>query len=170
VAALTVDSRERNAAMAARWHLTFPIHSDPGGELFLQPLQLWNPHERGGIGWPALMVVAPDGTEAYHYRSRDFADRPDDDDLLRALSGLRLPPLDPPPPWQPPVVPIEDPSALRVEAFGHYFRGMRSATGALAGRLTDTADRHEARAMSAMATSFLDAWKLRREVCRPRGD
>lgn len=118
-----------------------------------------------------MVVVAPDGTEVYRYRSRDFADRPPDDaDLLAALTGLNLPALDPLPPWQPAVDPIEDPGALRVEAFGHYFRGIRSATFALSGRLVDTADQREALAMTTMAGSFLDAWKLRRELRRPPGD
>jgi hypothetical protein len=168
VAAVVVDAPGRNAAMARRWHLTFPIHSDPGGERVLKPLDLWNPHEHGGIGWPALIVTAPDGAEAYRYRSRDFADRPPtDDDLLGALRALDLEPLDPPAAWQPTAEPVEDPGALRVEAFGHYFRGVRSGARALAGRLTDITDQLEALAMSAMATSFLDAWKLRREVAGP---
>ena len=72
---MVVDSPERNAALSARWYLTYPIYSDPGGERLLQPLGCWSPHERGGIAWPALLVVAPDGHEAYRYRSRDSADR-----------------------------------------------------------------------------------------------
>ena len=115
-------------------------------------------------------MVAPDGHEAYRYRSRDFADRPaDDDDLLGAVRSLDLPRLDPPPPpWQPVADPIEDPGALRVDAFGPYFRGIRYAAAALSGRLVDAADRREALAMSAMANSFLDAWKVRRQTAAVR--
>jgi len=57
---------------------------------------------------------------------------------------------------------VEDPSALRVDAFGPYFRGIRFATRGLAGRLVDERDRAEAIAMSEMAAAFLKAWKVRR--------
>ena len=65
-------------------------------------------------------------------------------------------------PWVPDVEPVEDPGALRVDAFGPYFRGIRFGTRGLAGRLVDDGDRAEAVAMSEMAAAFLDAWKVRR--------
>jgi hypothetical protein len=165
VVAVSVDSPGRNAALAARWRLPFPIHSDPGGVDFLQPLDLWNPHERGGIGWPAVIVYDAVGEETWRYRSRDFADRPpDDDDLLAAVRELGLPALDPPPSWVPDDEPVEDPGALRVEAFGPYFRGIRFGVRGLASRLVDEGDRAEAIRMSDMAISFIDAWKTRREA------
>lgn len=122
---------------------------------------MWSPDEREGIGWPTLMVFGPDGRETYRMRSRDFADRPDDEDLLTAVRELGLPAirLGPAPPA---AEPEEHEAALRVEAFGPYFRGIRFATGALARRLSDEGDRDEAVAMSKMAGSFLDAWKQRR--------
>jgi len=64
--------------------------------------------------------------------------------------------------WVPGVEPQEDPGALRVEAFGPYFRGIRFGVLGLTGRLTDAGDRAEARAMSGMAGAFLEAWKRRR--------
>ena len=110
-----------------------------------------------------LFVYAPDGHEAYRMRSRDFADRPNDDDLFDAVRNLGLTPMQLGP--APPVAdPEEHDGALRVEAFGPYFRGIRFGTMALASRLTEESDRAEAMSMSAMATSFLDAWKQRREA------
>jgi hypothetical protein len=165
VAALVVDSPERNAAHARRWHIPFPIHSDPGGEHYLQPLDLWNPHERGGIGWPAVLIVDRSGREVERLRCRDFADRPpDDSDVFAALERLGLPAIEPPPPWQPEVEPVEDPGALRVDAFGPYMRGIRFGVLGLASRLVDDADVAEAHRMSAMAASFLDAWSIRRKT------
>jgi hypothetical protein len=162
---VTVDSPERNAAFAARWLLPFPIHSDPGGGGILQPLDLWNPNERGGIGWPAVIVFDADGQETHRFRSRDFADRPPhDDDLIAALRELGLGALEPPEPWVPEHEPVDDPGALRVEAFGPYFRGIRFGVRGLASRLVDEHDRAEAIRMSDMAVSFLDAWKARRET------
>src|SRR5262249_42125682 len=157
VVAVTVDSPGRNAALARRWRLPFPIHGDPGGERILRPVGLWNAGERGGIAWAAILVVDPHGHEADRYPARDFADRSTDDDLLVVLATLDLPAIAPAPPWDPGVEPVEDPEALRVDAFGPYFRGIRSATGALASRLPTDADRVEVNAMSAMAASFLAA-------------
>jgi hypothetical protein len=87
--------------------------------------------------------------------------RPTDDDLFDAVRSLGLPSiaLEPAPPA---AEPEEHDGALRVDAFGPYFRGIRFGTIALAGRMTDDGDRDEVIAMSTMAASFLDAWKQRR--------
>lgn len=161
--AVSVDSAGRNEAFRARWHLPFPIVSDPDGSQIPQPLDAWNPDERGGIAWPTLLVFAPDGRDIYRMRSRDFADRPNDDDLFAAVSALQLPAIELPP-ATPTDAPEEHDGALRVDAFGPYFRGIRFATIALAGRVTEGADRDEVIAMSTMAQSFLDAWKQRRRA------
>lgn len=94
-------------------------------------------------------------------RSRNFADRPADDDVLSAATRLGLAPIDlgPAPATD---APVEFEGAFRTEAFGPYFRGLRFGTAGLAGRMVDERDRAEASAMSAMAGSFLDAWKQRR--------
>jgi len=73
---------------------------------------------------------------------------------LPALTGMSV--------WVPDVEPEEGPGALWVEAFGPYFRGIRCEVLGLTGRLTDAADRGEARAMSDMAGAFLEAWEQRR--------
>ncbi len=96
--AVVVDPDGRNAAMADRWHVPFRIVSDPGGERFLKSLDLWNALERGGIAMPALLVISPQGEEVFRVRSRDFADRVNDEDALSTLEKQGYPPLDPPPP------------------------------------------------------------------------
>ncbi len=99
--------------------------------------------------------------EVFRVRSRDFADRISDDDLLDAARSLGSAALDlgvAPPRSEP----DEHKDALRVDAFGPYFRGIASGTRALAGRMIHEADRDEALGMSTMATSFLEAWKVRR--------
>ena len=164
VVAVVVDSPERNRAFAARWGLPFPIHTDPGGVDYLLALDLWNPNERGGIARPAVLLLSPDGTLAYQYRSRDFADRISDAPLLAALAALDLPPVAVPSPWISDAPALDHPGALRTDAFGPYFRGIRFGTIGLAGRMIDAADRTEALAMSEMAASFLDAWQTRRSL------
>jgi len=164
VVAVTVDSAERNAAMAARWRLPFPLLTDPGGLTVMQPLELWNAHERGGIGWPAIVLFGSDNAEVRRFRARDFADRPATNEaLFGAVRSLELPPLQGVEAWMPTVAPVEDPGALRPDAFGPYFRGVRYGTRGLAGRLTDDGDRAEAIAMSDMAAAFIDGWKMRRQ-------
>ena len=149
--------------MNERWHLPFRWVSDPDGERLGKPLDAWNPDERGGVFSPLVLLVAPDGREVLRQRSRDFADRTEDDAQVReALRGLALPPLPVPPPWDPGVAPEPTPTAFRPEAFGPYFRGIRFATYALTRRMQDERDAAETRALTAMAGSFLDAWKERR--------
>ena len=163
--AISVDSAARNAAMVRRWHLSFRIESDPGGERFLHPLDLWDVKDPRQIGIPAVIVLAPDGREVWRHRSRDFADRPDDSDVYRALKSLGLPPLDPPPPpWRPEVEPEEHPGAFRVDAFGSYHRGVMFAMTAMAGRMREPGDRGEAEALARQASSFLEAWKQVRQT------
>ena len=84
-AAVSVDDDVRQAGMARRWGLSHSrIVSDPGGERYLQPLDLFNPNERNGIALPGMVIVDPDGTEMYRYQGRDFADRTNDVDLWEA--------------------------------------------------------------------------------------
>lgn len=158
--AISVDPPGRNAAMMRRWHLSFGIESDPGGERFLHPLDLWDEKDPRQIGIPAVIVLAPDGREVWRHRSRDFADRPDDADVFGALESLALPQLDPPPVrWQPAAEPEEHPGAFRAEAFGPYHRGAMFAMAAMAGRMHEPADRGETEALARQASSFLEAWK-----------
>lgn len=164
---MVVDPPGRNAAMAERWRLPYPIVADPDGETILRPLGLWNPDERGGIAWPGLVVFDAEGTETWRFRSRDFADRPPDvADLLTAVASLNLGPMDPPPVWVPDEPAVADRGAFTAEAFVPFFSGIRTSALGLAGRLETAHDRSEAGNLSAMAKSFLDAWKERRQMGR----
>jgi len=165
VIAVVVDPEGRNAALAKRWHLPFRIASDPGGERFLKPLDLWNADERDGLAVPALLVISPQGEETFRVRSRDFADRVNDEDAIGSLEKHGYPPLDPPPPaWQSQVEPEIDRGAYKPEFFGPYFRGNRFGAVALSLRVKDPAALEEIKAHSEMSSSFLAAWKARREA------
>ena len=160
----STDPPGAQLAMNRTWHLPFPWVSDPDGERLGKPLDAWNAEEHGGLFHPLVLLVAPDGRELVRHRSRDFADREDDADVLEALRGLGLPPLEVPPPWAPGGAEAEPTDkAFRVEAFGPYFRGLRFGTRALAARMRDGRDAAEVRQTSDMAGSFLEAWSRRRE-------
>jgi hypothetical protein len=167
IVAVSVDSPGRNEALRQRWGLPFPVVSDPGGSEWLIPLDSWNPAERGGIAWPVVVLYQPDGREVFRFRSRDAADRSPDDDLMRALTNLGLPPIAPGPVGRL-ADPIEDAEAFSVGTFGPFFRGLRSASRALGSRVTDDAARAEAAAMAAMAGRFLDAWQERSDSVERR--
>lgn len=86
VAAISVDSIEQNQAMVDKLLLTFPLLSDPEGEV-IKSYDVWNQNE-GGISKPALFLVRPDRSLAWTYVGRDFADRPTDEQLIGALEGV----------------------------------------------------------------------------------
>lgn len=159
VVAVSVDDDGRQAAMQQRWGLTHTrLVSDPGGEEILQPLGLFDPEERGGIARPAMLVIDPDGREAYRYEGRDFADRTTDEDIFGALEGLALAAADPGP-WTPEVAPPADLDRFfRPSDFGPYFRGNRFAAIAIGGRLDDRSARAVAREHRLMCEASLEAW------------
>ena len=158
----SADPPAARLAMNRTWHLPFRWVSDPDGERLARKLDAWNPDERGGIFLPLVLLVAPDGSVLVRHRSRDFADREDDGDVLAALAELGLPPRDVPPAWSPDLEPEPTDGAFRPDAFGAYFRGLRFGTRALAGRMRDEQDAAELRQTSEMAASFLEAWNQRR--------
>ncbi len=165
VIAVVVDPEGRNAALAKSWHLPFRVVSDPRGERFLKPLDLWNADERGGIAVPALLVISPQGEEVFRVRSRDFADRVNDEDALGSLEQQGYPALDPPPPaWQSQVELEIDRGAYKWEFFGPYFRGNQYGALALSLRAKDPTALEEIKAHGKMSASFLAAWKARREA------
>ena len=151
--------------MNRTWHLPFRWISDPDGEQLGRSLDAWNAAERGGLFHPLVLLVAPDGQVLVRHRSRDFADRRDDQDVLAALASRDLPGRAAPAGWSPAgVEPEPTDKAFRPDAFGPYFRGLRFGTKALAGRMRDDRDEAELLETSAMATSFIDAWARRREA------
>lgn len=159
LAAVSVNEDARQAGMAQRWgftHTTFI--SDPGGEAFLQPLDLFDPEERGGIALPGMVIIGPDGTETYRYQGRDFADRTNDEDLWAALEAMALPAVDPEPWSSDAEVPADLKGFFRPKDFGAYFRGNRFGAVAIQGRLVDEESRSIARQHRKMSDASLEAW------------
>jgi peroxiredoxin len=83
ITAICVDSPEQNRAMIDKLLLPFRILIDPEGELAIKRYGVWN--EQGRIAIPAVVVVGRDRRVRYQYAGQDFADRPGDDEIFRAL-------------------------------------------------------------------------------------
>ncbi len=160
VIAVSVDSEERNAAMFERWptpHVQYV--SDPGGEQYLKPLELFNPEDRGGIALPALLVLGADGNEVFGYRGNDFADRRNDDDVIAALEGLGLTAVDPVA-GGPVVEGVEErqKGAFTPKLFGPYFTGNKFGAIAIRSRAEGDEAKTLAKEHQQMSESMLEAW------------
>jgi peroxiredoxin len=69
--------------------LPFKLLSDgPEGERAIKPYGLWD--GQGRIAAPSIVAVGSDGRIRHCYRGQDFADRPGDEELLGALSGVGI--------------------------------------------------------------------------------
>lgn len=160
VIAISGDDEVRQAGMFARWptpHVRYV--SDPDGQRFLRPLGLFDPEERGGIGLPAMLVIDPDGREAYRYVGRDFADRTTDDAVYAAVAELGLSPIEPPPGGPVAEVPAELAGFFSPGSLVPYFRGNRFASIAIGRRLSDPESRDIARQHRTMCEATLAAWE-----------
>jgi hypothetical protein len=159
LAAVSIDDDTRQAGMSERWGFTHTrFFSDPGGETYLQPLDLYDPVERGGITLPGMVIVTPDGEEVYRYQGRDFADRTNDDDIWKTLDELQLPAVDPAP-WVPSAeVPDDLTGYFRPKDFAPYFGGNHFGALAIEFRLRDPGGKAIAKEHRQMSKSNLEAW------------
>jgi hypothetical protein len=155
IAAVSVDSPGRNAAMAEKLALPFPVLADPDGEGAIKRFAVWD--AAGGIARTAIVALGPDGREVYRYVGVDFADRPSDDDLFAALDALGLPPLAVADGTVPHLPPAPSPRASKLPDLAVYMRGVRFATTALAARARDPVDKAEAERTAKMAERFIAA-------------
>lgn len=147
--------------MRQRWLTPHTLYvSDPSGERFLQPIGLFEPDERGGIGRPGVVLLRPDGSVAYRYVGRDFADRTTDAELLAALDELDLDPIEPPDGGPELDVPDTLRGYFRPEMYGAYFAGNRSAAKAFSSRSTDPVAHELAAEHIVMCKRSIDAWNV----------
>jgi hypothetical protein len=137
VFAIDVDSPEQHSAMIEKLQLPFPYLSDPDRSKAIEPYGLSNPHDKRNLAYPAIVVIGPDGEEAFRVVSRDFADRLPEDELIHRLRELGLPATTQDPPQIGAAQP--GPRAMPLHAFEPYFRGARFAVVAMKGRFPETA-------------------------------
>lgn len=146
--------------MFERWPTPNVLYiSDPGGETYLQALDLFDPVERDGIALPGMLVIDPDGNEIFRYTGRDFADRTHDEDVFAALKGLGLDAIDPPAGG--PVsgdADVNQRGAFQPSTFSVYFAGNRFGAIAIGGRAEGDEAKSLAREHRLMCDAMLGAW------------
>lgn len=132
VAAIDVDSPAQHAAMVEKLNLPFPILSDPDRSQAIEPYGVADPRDPREIAIPTTLVIDAEGNEAWRKVSRDFADRPSEDEALEIVRGLGLDPVEQPLP----AVGAAEPGSNAM-AFGDmrtYFRGAKFAAVAMGRR------------------------------------
>ncbi len=142
IVAIDVDSPGQHAAMVEKLSLPFPFLSDPDREAAITPLGLANPTDERNIAIPAIVIVGPDGEEAWRWVSRDFADRIPEDDVIAAARSLGLPPVE-----AEAVAaghPEPGPRATRLDSLSAYFRGAKFAALAMSLRMREIPEAKEA--------------------------
>jgi peroxiredoxin len=71
--------------MVEKLLLPFPLLSDPEGRV----IKLWGvwTDDDGGIARPSIFAVRKNGSIAWSYVGRDYADRPTDAELFDSIQG-----------------------------------------------------------------------------------
>jgi hypothetical protein len=87
---LSADSPGQNSAVMEKLALPFAILSDGDRDQAIGPLGFEDENDVRQISRPGVAVINPDGEVVYRYVGRDYADRPDEDDLLSDLEKLGL--------------------------------------------------------------------------------
>jgi peroxiredoxin Q/BCP len=85
LAGISVDPIENNHTMVDKLLLPFPLLSDPEGRV-IKDWGVWT-DAGGGIARPSIFAIRMDGSIAWRYVGRDFADRPNDEQLFESLQG-----------------------------------------------------------------------------------
>ena len=121
--------------MVEKLELPFPLLSDPDRSLAIEPYGVADPKDQRNIAIPATVVVGTDGEEKLRRESRDFADRPMDDEVVAAVQALGLPPTKQDAPLLGPAQ--ASPGAFKVEQMVPYYRGARFAAVAMGRRFPE---------------------------------
>lgn len=132
---LSADSAAQNSAVMEKLALPFPILSDPDRESAITPLGFADPGDPRSIALTAVAIIDPSGDVAFSRIGRDYADRPDEEELLEVLGRMGLPPTTQDPPEVGDAQPGE--SAVSVDDLAPYFRGAKFAVLALRRRFRD---------------------------------
>ena len=119
--------------MVEKLDLPFPFLSDPDRTGAIDAYGLSNPDDGRNLAYPAIVIVDPDGEEAWRWVSRDYADRIPEDDVVEAAAALGLGPVGAE--HMAPGNPEPGPAAMARLDLVPYFRGAKFAALAMYLRL-----------------------------------
>lgn len=135
---LSADTPPMNTAIVEKLALPFPVLSDSDRAEAITPLGFADEKDPRQISRPGTVIIDPDGEIAFSVTGRDYADRPNEDDLLEALEGLGLPATNQDPPELGESQAGE--KAMAYEGLPHYFRAAKFAVLAVRGRYRDLSE------------------------------
>ncbi len=117
------------------YDLPFPLLSDPDRSLAVGPLGVADPVDRREIALAAMILIDPEGNEAFRFESRDYADRLPEETVLEQVRMLGLGPATQPTPK--PGTPEPGERAMPLDGLPYYLRGARFAVAAFGFRHKD---------------------------------
>lgn len=154
---LSADTPGQNAAVMDKLALPFPILSDEDRQAAITPLGFADEKDPRQIAKPGLVVINTEGEVVHREEGRDYADRPDEDELLAAIGDLGYDSTN----QGPPRLGILEPGdkAMAYEGIPHYFRGAKFATLALRRRYRDLSDefKDDTKQYAQMTERYLEA-------------
>ena len=154
---LSADTPGQNAAVMEKLDLSFPLLSDEDRQAAITPLGFDDENDPRKISRPGLVVIDPGGNIVHREEGRDYADRPDEDQLLDVLDSLGFSPTS----QDPPEIGTAEPGerAIPLKAIPHYLRGVKFATLALRSRYRDLSDefKDDTKAYAQMVDRYLEA-------------
>lgn len=154
---LSADSQPQNTAVAEKLALPFPLLSDPDRTEAITPLGFADENDPRQISRPGTVIIAPGGEIVFSVTGRDYADRPDEDDVLAQVEALGLDPTTQEPPE---MGDAEDgPKAMPFVGLKYYFSGAKFATFAVRSRHRDLGQefRDDLKSYGKMVERYLEA-------------
>ena len=82
-----VEPAEKSKALSAKLGLTFPLGCDTS----LDVIRAYGVEDaENGIAWPAIFIIAPDGTVRWRSLTENYTVRPAAQVVLEALDAAKL--------------------------------------------------------------------------------
>lgn len=159
VAGVSVDPVGANAAMLDKLRLPFPLLSDPDRSVAIGPYGVADERDPRNIAIPTTVLIATDGEEVWRKASFDFAERPDEDEVLDVVRSMNWPSTTQAPPT--PGTPEPGAKAMPFSSLSAYFRGAKFAAIAMARRFPEA--KENAKAYAAQMDRYIDAVRAVRD-------
>lgn len=150
--------------MIEKLNLPFPMLSDPDRSRAITPYGFANEGDPRDIGIPATVVIGADGTEVWRTVSKDFADRPPEDEALDVIRGLGLASVEQPVPAA--GNPEPGPHAMPFSQMRDYYRGAKFAALAMGGRFPDA--KEDAKLYAAQMDRYMEATTAMYRIIRDK--